>query len=322
MKNLKVVFAVIFCSFISLNFTFADAAFGTNLSGSFTIQQKSNSRYVDAYDYQGTDYSVVSRPNQKNNTQRWIFTKVGYNTFTIQQKSTGRYLDAYDYDGTDYKVALRPSQGNNTQKWIIKKVGSNSFTIQQKSTSRYLDAHEYAGKDYALVTRPAQKNNTQQWILKRVTSPRKELSAINKAVKASIFGSGIKGKKIFGHKFNFGRTTSVNINKRTGVKTVYLKLDHVKSYKFDDKYYFKATFNKNNELLTWEYKINRGGYLPKTSSSIGATRFKKTAKGYSPVTIDKLAAKAKRNLKGNKSWEKAAKEIAMIIAKTAVSYKK
>lgn len=133
----------------------------------FSIQQKSNNRYVDAYDYEGTDYDVVSRPNQSNNTQRWVFTKVGYSTYTIQQKSTGRYLDAYDYNGTDYKVVLRPYQGNDTQKWVIVGESHNSYTIQQKSTGRYLDAHEYSEKDFSLVTRPAQVNTTQEWIISK-----------------------------------------------------------------------------------------------------------------------------------------------------------
>jgi hypothetical protein len=133
----------------------------------FSIQQKSNGRYMDAYDYPGTDYAVVSRTNQSNNTQRWIFMRVGYNTYTIQQKSTGRYLDAYDYDGTDFKAVLRPYQGNDTQKWVIVGESPNSYTIMQKSTGRYLDAHEYSEKDFGLVTRPAQLNTTQEWIISK-----------------------------------------------------------------------------------------------------------------------------------------------------------
>ena len=44
-------------------------------SGVYTIQQKSNGRFVDAHEHQGEDYRLVTRTAQNNDTQEWTFTK-------------------------------------------------------------------------------------------------------------------------------------------------------------------------------------------------------------------------------------------------------
>ena len=38
----------------------------------YTIQQLSNSRFLDAYTASDHDYSVVTRPAQNDDTQRWV----------------------------------------------------------------------------------------------------------------------------------------------------------------------------------------------------------------------------------------------------------
>ena len=38
----------------------------------YTIEQKSNGRFVDAHESAGNDFSLVSRPEQNNDTQRWV----------------------------------------------------------------------------------------------------------------------------------------------------------------------------------------------------------------------------------------------------------
>jgi hypothetical protein len=136
------------------------------LRGVYTIQQKSNGRYVDAHEYKGKDYAIVTRSAQNNDTQRWILTPLGNNTYTIQQKSNGRYVDAHEYKGKDYAVVTRSAQNNDTQRWILTPLSNNTYTIQQKSSGRYLDAHEYKEKDYAIVTRTSQNNDTQRWLIK------------------------------------------------------------------------------------------------------------------------------------------------------------
>lgn len=132
--------------------------------GSYTIQQKSNGRYMDAHEG-SHDNAVVTRVKQNNNTQRWILTPIGKNTYSIQQKSNGRYLDAHE-GSHDNAVVTRDKQNNNTQRWILTPIGKNTYTVRQKSNGRYMDAHE-GSHDNAVVTRDKQKNNTQRWIFKR-----------------------------------------------------------------------------------------------------------------------------------------------------------
>ena len=84
--------------------------------GLYTIQQKSNDRFVDAYSSEAKDFSVVTRTMQNNNTQRWIFTPVAA-VCTIQQKSNDRFVDAYHSKAKDYSLVTRTKQNNDTQKW-------------------------------------------------------------------------------------------------------------------------------------------------------------------------------------------------------------
>ncbi len=138
------------------------------LRGVYTIQQKSNGRYIDAHGDSGHDYDLVTRPVQNNDTQRWIVKPLGNNTYTIQQKSNGRYVDAHGDSGHDYALVTRPALNNDTQRWILKPLGNSIYTIQQKSNGRYVDAHEDSGHDYALATRTAQNNDTQRWLIRAV----------------------------------------------------------------------------------------------------------------------------------------------------------
>jgi hypothetical protein len=50
-----------------------------------TIQQLSPGRFMDAYENSDQDFRLVTRPEQTNDTQKWILTHVGNSTFTIQQ---------------------------------------------------------------------------------------------------------------------------------------------------------------------------------------------------------------------------------------------
>lgn len=137
------------------------------LRGTYTIQQKSNRRYVDAHEGPNNDYRLVTRKKQGDDTQRWIISPVGRNEYTIQQRSNYRYVDAHEYAGQDYRLVTRPKQNNNTQRWIITPVGRGEYTIQQRSNMRYVDAHSGSGEDYGVVTRTRQKNDTQRWIITR-----------------------------------------------------------------------------------------------------------------------------------------------------------
>lgn len=128
-----------------------------------TIQQVSSGRFIDAHEFAGEDYRLVTRPAQNNSTQLWRMVPLGNNIYTFQQMSNDRFVDAHEYAGEDYRLVTRPPQNNTTQRWLLTSVGGNVYTIQQVSNGRYVDAHENAAEDYRVVTRPAQNNATQQW---------------------------------------------------------------------------------------------------------------------------------------------------------------
>ena len=136
--------------------------------GLYTIQQQSNGRFVDAHEYSGKDFGVVTRPAQNNRTQQWIIIPVG-GVFKIQQKSNGRFVDAHEYSGKDFGLVTRPAQDNDTQKWVLTRFGGpymgGLYTIQQKSNGRFVDAYQSSGHDFALVTRTAKNNDSQRWIV-------------------------------------------------------------------------------------------------------------------------------------------------------------
>ena len=134
--------------------------------GLYTIQQKSNNRFVDAHEHSGRDFAVVTRPAQNNRTQQWILIPVG-GVFTIQQQSNGRFVDAHEHSGEDFGLVTRTAQNNDTQKWVLNRFGGpykgGQYTARQKSNGRFMDAHDSAANDFALVTRTAQNNDTQRW---------------------------------------------------------------------------------------------------------------------------------------------------------------
>ena len=129
--------------------------------GVYSIQQKSNGRFVDAHEYAGKDFALVTRPVQNNETQRWFIRPVG-GVYKIQQKSNGRFVDAHEIAEKDFSLVTRNDQNNDSQQWILMHVGG-PYTMQQKSNGRLVNAHNSSGKDFAVVTRPAQQDESQQW---------------------------------------------------------------------------------------------------------------------------------------------------------------
>ena len=150
----------------------ADVAFQSEqLEGFYTIQQKVNRRYVDAWIKGGSkDYRLVTRNWQNDATQQWRIMPVegDPDTYTIQQKINMRYVDAHENGKHDYGLVTRRAQSNDTQKWIILPVEGepNTYRIQQKSNRRYVDAWIKGGsKDFRLVTRSWQNDDTQKWVI-------------------------------------------------------------------------------------------------------------------------------------------------------------
>jgi hypothetical protein len=141
-------------------------------SGIFTIQQKSNSRFLDAHEIAAKDFAVVTRLAQNDATQAWVLTGLGGDAYHVRQLSNGRFLDAHEIATKDFAVVTRPAQDNDSQRWVFAPVvpGSGVFTIRQLSNGRLLDAHEIATKDFASVTRTVQNDDTQRWLLKEVAT--------------------------------------------------------------------------------------------------------------------------------------------------------
>ncbi|MFC1853704.1 MAC/perforin domain-containing protein [candidate division CSSED10-310 bacterium] len=141
----------------------------TPLEGIYTIQQKLNHRYVDAYSDSKHDYGLVTRNWQNDNSQKWIIKPVegAPNTYTIQQKANSRYVDAHTAKSQDYRLVTRHAQKDDSQKWIIKPIEGDpdTYTIQQKSNHRYVDAHSDSKQDYRLVTRDKQNDASQKWLI-------------------------------------------------------------------------------------------------------------------------------------------------------------
>ncbi len=141
----------------------------------YLIRQSSTGRFLDAYQSQGRDYAVTTRPIQPNQTQIWVLTEVDPSKrhYRIQQYVNGRYLDAYRTEGRDFGVTTRPYQTNDTQVWeLSERPGSEStVTIRQvgaRNRAGYLDAYGSSGRDFRTVTRPEQRDATQQWTLTRI----------------------------------------------------------------------------------------------------------------------------------------------------------
>ncbi|KAB2833498.1 MAG: RICIN domain-containing protein, partial [Candidatus Brocadia sp.] len=80
-------------------------------------RQQSNGRFVDAHEYAGKDFALVTRPAQNNDTQRWILMHLGNGVYTIQQKINGRFMDAHEIEQKDFALVTRPAQNNDTQRW-------------------------------------------------------------------------------------------------------------------------------------------------------------------------------------------------------------
>ncbi len=145
-----------------------DTALGLSPLITYSVQQVSNNRYLDAHENNGQDFRLVTRTEQNNNTQRWRFTPLGNDIYTIQQVSNNRFVDAHEHNGQDFRLVTRPAQNNNTQRWRLVPQGNDRYTIQQVSNNRFVDAHEHNGQDFRVVTRPAQNNDTQSWYIKPI----------------------------------------------------------------------------------------------------------------------------------------------------------
>jgi len=110
------------------------------LGGYYTIQQKINNRYLDAWEDSSHDFGAVTRTAQNNDSQKWLLTKVG-NYYTIQQKVNNRYLDAREDSGHDFGAVTRTEQNDDSQLWLLTYVvvgqGGQEVTLGEHSKCKW-----------------------------------------------------------------------------------------------------------------------------------------------------------------------------------------
>jgi hypothetical protein len=122
-----------------------------------TVTLGSAARFLDALETADQDFNVVTRPNQNNNTQRWLLRTAGTGVVTIQQLSNGRYLDT-----ESFRVVTNEKQPNNdTQRWRLLGFGGGFFKIQQVSTNRVLQATLNTG--FPVVAQAEGGTDMQVW---------------------------------------------------------------------------------------------------------------------------------------------------------------
>ena len=131
--------------------------------GTVTIRQQSTGRFLDAHEIADKDFQLVTRPEQGNNTQRWVLAQVG-TVVMIRQKSSGRFLDAFETRNNDFRLVTRDPNVSEAQRWIVMHGTDGTVTIRQLSSNRFVDAHQIPERDFAVVTRAAQNNDTQRWV--------------------------------------------------------------------------------------------------------------------------------------------------------------
>lgn len=134
----------------------------------YSIQQQSTDRFMDAHDTSGHDFALVTRTQQTDDSQQWLIKPVELRgTYVIKHKATRRFVDAYENTDNDYAMVTRNRQKSTTQRWEFKPLGNNTYTIAQKSSGRFIDAYQddNSGHDFGLVTRDDQNNDTQKWIV-------------------------------------------------------------------------------------------------------------------------------------------------------------
>ena len=103
----------------------------TTTAGTYTIQQKVNDRYLDAYETSSSDYRAVTRTIQNNDSQKWIIKRLSGDEYTIQQKGNNRYLDASKKSKKDYRAVTRTAQNDDSQKWILTYIEGEKLWIPQ-----------------------------------------------------------------------------------------------------------------------------------------------------------------------------------------------
>jgi len=174
-------------------------------SGTYTMQQKSNNRYLDAYTSNKCEWNEPVKGSLRGNNigkkhdgvkSRGACKKlceedddcrsIDYNgkknrcylgsadlgdTGTKKRSANGSGKDYVYLDCDRHSVATRPKQGDASQTWVITKIdNSKYYTIEQMfGKMRYLDAYA-KNNDHSVVTRKKQQGKSQKWIIKTLAN--------------------------------------------------------------------------------------------------------------------------------------------------------
>mmetsp|Transcript_75361 Transcript_75361/g.245087 ORF Transcript_75361/g.245087 Transcript_75361/m.245087 type:complete len:972 (+) Transcript_75361:136-3051(+) len=179
----------------------------------YSIQQSASGQLLGA-DPNGSaadfsvNYTVVSRPWQGDNAQKWLFLRVSFDEFVLLHVPSGRLMDAYTYNETtvagkfyhrDFRVhtaapTLKGLDGNiSSQIWKIRKLASfpsidGVYRMKQRSSGRYLESMTGAVPTYA-VTGTAKEGKSQLWDIRGVEGDVYRISEVGDAADQLVLGA-------------------------------------------------------------------------------------------------------------------------------------
>ncbi|MFK8004990.1 MAG: RICIN domain-containing protein [Saprospiraceae bacterium] len=284
----------------------------------FFIQAKVSKRSLSNSNSLKAKTPIVQRAGPQD-SQRWRFISAGGGYYYIISKKSGLYLDVKGGSKASKTIVWQyPRNGSNAQKWKLVKAGKGYYYIQSKISNLYLDVRGGSKSGGATIWQyKLNRTDSQKWKLIKAG----KVSKINRAKSAFLYGPSIDEVKLLGHEFNFWKT--VKVTKKGSQRVVTGRFSHAIAFARNDKYYFTATFNSKGKMISFKRNIKEGfaivtpiikfvanelvGKIPVVGSQIHVT----------DSDIDYLVSQADKRL-GKTSWEKAADEIACILAVAAL----
>jgi len=314
MKNInQITLAVIAILFMSVSLQA-----GPSSKNYYFIQAKVSKRSLSNQNSLKAKTPIVQRAGPRD-SQRWHFISAGKGFYYIVSKKSGLYLDVKGGSKASKTIVWQyPRNGSNAQKWKLVGAGGGYYYIRSKVSNLYLDVRGGSKSDGATIWQyPLNRTDAQKWRLIKAG----RVSNINRAKSAIFYGPAIEDVKLLGHEFNFWKT--VKVTKRGSQRVVTGRFSHAIRFARNDKYYFTATFDSKGKLINFKRNIKEGfaiitpiikfvanelvGKIPVVGSQIHVT----------DSDIDYLIGQADKRL-GRTSWEKAADEIACILAVAAL----
>ena len=308
----------IIIAIITMLFLSSSATAGPSSKNYFFIQAKVSKRSLSNSNSLKARTPIVQRAGPRD-AQRWQFISAGGGYYYIVSKKSGLYLDVKGGSKAAKTIVWQyPRNGSNAQKWKLKSAGKGYYYIQSKVSNLFLDVRGGSKSDGATIWQyNLNRTDSQKWKLIKAG----KISNINRAKSAFFYGPAIEDVKLLGHEFNFWKT--IKVTKKGSQKIVTGRFSHAIPFARNDKYYFTATFDSKGKLVNFKRNIKEGfaiitpiikfaanelvGKIPVIGSQIHVT----------DSDIDYLANLADERL-GKTSWEKAADEIALILAVAAL----